>query len=239
MSLLTEKEKTIIKLHKEERNWNYIAQATHSSPNTIKKVIDKYEQAVAPKVKSIKSKALRMYDKNHTPYEVAVELDISGDDAIKFQLEFWRLKGTSKFAKICIEDEGLMSYILSKFQEIEKYNISWETLSRAVNLVNRIPQLQTECQNLIDGNEVLQKDCIQREEELSRARSEARIMRTAKRKMRNIINSMTQEKENLKVEIENLNYNLEKIKNSSDYKEISTTISRSISEAFGDKNMIL
>jgi hypothetical protein len=82
-----DKEKLIRKLLKEAWDWEYIRKAAHCSPNTIQKVKEKSEQIRAPKLKSKRSQALRLYDKGCIPLDVAIKLDISADEAENYKID--------------------------------------------------------------------------------------------------------------------------------------------------------
>ena len=124
----SDKERIIIKLYREGRNWDYIAEASHSSMSTIKKVIDKYEQPRAPKVKSDGSRALQMYSKNLNPLEVAIKLNISAEEAEKYQQEFWRLRGMTVLAETYKQNRNSLPFIVSKIYELGITDFSLEQL---------------------------------------------------------------------------------------------------------------
>ena len=101
-----DKDKLIETLLKAELTWDQIAKKAHASPNRIKKVQDRLDKSRVPKIKSDRSKAFQMYKQNRTPYDVVIELDISPDDAEKYQHEYWKLTGMADLQEIYLNNEG-------------------------------------------------------------------------------------------------------------------------------------
>ena len=71
----------------ESRADEVLKPATRSRSSTSTDQNDKKEQD------SNKAAAYKLYSESRTPLEVAVELRISADDAIKFQDDYWKLTG--------------------------------------------------------------------------------------------------------------------------------------------------
>ena len=139
-----EKEQHIRKLLKEGWDWEQIRKIAHCSPNTIQKVKEKSEQTRAQKTKSNRSYALRMYNKGNTPYDVSLKLDIPQKEAEEYQLEYWKLRNMNTLEQMYNDNKDSLPLIVSMFKEMNTRNISLDLLSRAANLVNRLPQLYNE-----------------------------------------------------------------------------------------------
>ena len=86
----------------------------HASPATIKKVDNECKHASMPAVKSKRLESFEMFDRQSpmgsNVYQVITELDISVEDAEKFQVEYLKLKHRDKLA-LMLEDENLFGLI--------------------------------------------------------------------------------------------------------------------------------
>ncbi|MGA8844761.1 MAG: hypothetical protein WB511_14345, partial [Nitrososphaeraceae archaeon] len=235
----SDKERLIIKLYREERNWNYIAEASHSSISTIKKVIDKYEQPIAPKLKSDRSRALQMYSKNHTPLEVAIKLGISAEEAEKYQQEFWRLTGMTMLSEMYNKYRESLSIIISKIYELGITDFSVEKLLVILKLGDSIQEIQTKLEDLTNKFQVKQSAYQGMQEESSNVQRRLFHNREKYHTLQNSIRVMTQEKEDLKRETDKMYSIIAEIKSSKTYYRAKEKISNVVKEVLGDKNTLL
>jgi hypothetical protein len=195
-----DKELLIIKLYREGRNWSYIAEASHSSMSTIKKVIDRYEQPKTPKVKNTESRALQMYNKNHTPLEVAIKLNITADEAVNYQIEFWKLKGMTWLREMYDQFKELSSNIVIKINDLGIADLSTGELVKTLHLTNFLPQMQTQFEELTKNIHDKQSVNQAMQKELAYIQRRLYHDREKHQSLQNSIRAMTEEKEHLKGE---------------------------------------
>ncbi|MGA7007342.1 MAG: hypothetical protein WBY28_09730 [Nitrososphaeraceae archaeon] len=231
-----EKEQLIRKLLKEHSDWEYIRKVARCSPNTIQKVKEKNEQIRAPKLKSKRSEALRMYDKGYSSFDVVVKLDISADEAESYKIEYWKLKNMDAFEAIYIKYKNALPNLIGKIHEMTDLNISMDQIAEGLRLVGHIPRLQNQHEELAKRIRVTNEDYNQLQVQLSNLKSEARRTRIHNRKYKIHYKCYMDE---LKLETESILSGFEKIKNSIENKEAFQSIWKSINEILGDKNQLL
>lgn len=94
-----EKEKLVIRLHKEGKTIRQIAEIVHMSFKDIGTIIrridsnndDKYVDTKLSN-KSKATQTLYLFEHDKKPIDIAIELDISYSEVVDLQLEFWALK---------------------------------------------------------------------------------------------------------------------------------------------------
>jgi len=92
MSTQDDKDQLIKKLLEQGKTYREIMKIAHASPTTIKKIDNQRQQVSAPAAKSNRLKAFQIFDRQSprgsNVYQVITELDISVQDAEKFQVEY-------------------------------------------------------------------------------------------------------------------------------------------------------
>jgi DNA repair exonuclease SbcCD ATPase subunit len=108
-----ETQRKIIDLYKEGAPYPTIASETHTSPKTIKEVIDSYEKSQVPHEESKRSAALRLLkNKDNSRLSVAMLLDLTSEQVETYQLELMRLEGLDDFVKAYDEvKESLLAFV--------------------------------------------------------------------------------------------------------------------------------
>ena len=235
----SDKERLIIKLHREDRNWDYIAEASHSSMSTIKKVIDRYEQPKAPKAKNVESRALQMYNKNYTPLQVAIKLNITSDEAVNYQIEFWKLKGMTWLREMYEQYKELSSRIVSRMYDLGIAEFSTEKLVTTLHLASTLPQMHTQFEDLTKKIQDKQSAYQAMQKESSNIQHRLFNDREKYHTLQNSIHVMTQEKEDLKQETDKMYSIIAEIKSSKTYDRAKEKISNAVKEVLGDKNTLL
>ena len=107
-----------------------------------------------------------MYNKGNTPYDVSLKLDIPQKEAEEYQLEYWKLRNMNTLEQMYNDNKDSLPLIVSMFKEMNTRNISLDLLSRAANLVNRLPELYNEYSGVQKEIEVSRTEYKQRQEEL-------------------------------------------------------------------------
>lgn len=235
----SDKERLIIKLYREDRNWSYIAEASHSSMSTIKKVIDRHEQPKVPKAKNVESKALQMYNKNYTPLQVAIKLNITADEAVNYQIEFWKLKGMTWLREMYEQYKELSSRIVSRIYDLGISEFSTEKLVTTLHLASTLPQMHTQFEDLTKKIQDKQSAYQAMQKESSNIQRRLFNDREKYHTLQNSIRVMTQEKEDLKRETDKMYSIIAEIKSSKTYDRAKEKISNAVKEVLGDKNTLL
>ena len=108
-----ETRRKIIDLNKEGAPYPTIASETHTSPKTIKEVIDSYEKSQVPHEESKRSAALRLLkNKENSRLSVAMRLDLSPEEVESYQLDLMRLEGLDDFVKAYTDvKESLLAFV--------------------------------------------------------------------------------------------------------------------------------
>jgi hypothetical protein len=91
-----EKKQAVIYLHSKKKSYREIARVVHISFSDISRIIrEKYGYEVPKKdytQLSDETKALKLFEENKQPIEVAIDLDIPTDDAVSYYQKFQELK---------------------------------------------------------------------------------------------------------------------------------------------------
>ncbi len=232
-----EKEQRIRKLLKKGYNWKQITKEERCSPNTIKKVEEKSSRNT--NLGSIRSKALKMYENDRTPLEVAIKLDISAEEAENYKIQYWRLKHMHEFDQMYKDHKDSLPFIISRFHEMKVRKVSVRQLSEGFKLVEQLPQQRIEQQNLVNSHQALLNEYKQGQEEYRQLKEELTRRRG---RLRNLVISLrhrNHEKNKLELKIENLLSQLEKIKNAPEYEKIFDRIENEVIKVTGDKNTLI
>lgn len=155
-----DKDELIEKLLKANLTWDQITHKLHVSPNRIKKVTTRLEQSLAPKIKSDRTKALEMYKKNRTPLEVATELDMSPQDAIKNKLEYWKLTGMAALEEIYIHNARSIQSLINLHNTLLVRGLTVSKLLEDLKMLKSTSDLQSKKQAL-QGNVWLEQSRLQ------------------------------------------------------------------------------
>jgi hypothetical protein len=151
-----EKDQLIEKLLESDMTWDQICKEAHVSPNRIKKVRDRREQSLAPKVKSVRTRALEMYHKHRIQLKVATELDISPQDAETYQQEYWMLMGMADLAQVYRDNKSSIGPLINLHYELDARGLTVGQVFENLKKLNSIHYLESKKQAL-EGNVWLQQ----------------------------------------------------------------------------------
>ena len=90
-----QKEALIRALAEKGQSYREIAKQAHVSPNTIKAVLNR---ASLDESTSIQSRAFELFTEKKTPLQVAIELNLEAETAIKYHQEYFMLLGCTEHA---------------------------------------------------------------------------------------------------------------------------------------------
>jgi len=146
-----EKRELALHMHHNGHTYRTICKEVRLSPTTLSNILKSEAGYIENSVNNLDNKtketrALALYNKNKTPLEVSVELDIPADKAIEFYEKFQRLKS------IPLEDRQVKLSHEIKQLEAEKSRTNSQLIDLR-NLViesNRMLEFyKTECERLL------------------------------------------------------------------------------------------
>jgi hypothetical protein len=155
-----EKEKLVIRLHKEGKTIRQIASEAHLSFSDIGKIIRKLNgqnnnDLIDLKDKSIETRAIYLFSRGKTPLEVVIELNLPASEVHDLQEEFWTLNQLHDLAIAYGEIKNFLPSFLNLFHSLKKYGmLNEEYLSSLLKYAGaELPELTYRIQQL--ANEVI------------------------------------------------------------------------------------
>jgi hypothetical protein len=146
-----EKEKLIETLLESGLTWDQIAKRAHVLPNRIKKVRDRLDERLAPKVKSDRSKAFQMYKAKRTPNDVVIDLDITAQDAEKYELEYWRLTGMAGLEQMYLDNEESIQSMIDLHDKLRAMGLTRRKALEYLEMLKSIDDLESK-KEALQGN---------------------------------------------------------------------------------------
>jgi hypothetical protein len=125
-----EKEELVVKLHQENKTIRQIAEIVHMSFKDIGAIVRRIDgnnndKCIDTKLsnKTKATQALYLFEHGKKPIEIAIELDISYNEVIDLQLEFWALKELYDLPLIYHELKHDFDSFLKLFKILKKNKI--------------------------------------------------------------------------------------------------------------------
>lgn len=234
-----QKERHILKLYEDGYNYAYITKHTKSSATTVRKILAKNEKLEASNKKSTLSKALEMYEKNYSPLDVAIGLNISADDALSHQSEFWKLKGAWAMAQFYKECGQSLANIVRKIHELGIGRISLAQLLYGLQLANRIPQLQSEEKRFKSIIYDLENGIVEKQHDENRVSRQLNEMRDQVIALQSSVGNLRNEKKFLDKEHKNRYSTIEMIDNSPSYEKTLENVHQKVAQIIGNENKLI
>ena len=95
-----QKEDLVTALLEKGETYREITKRAGVSPNTVKAIANKMG---LDQNTSVSSRALELYVKQKTPLQVAIELDIKAEDAMRLYHQYFMLLGITEFTKVYLQ----------------------------------------------------------------------------------------------------------------------------------------
>jgi lambda repressor-like predicted transcriptional regulator len=95
-----QKEALIKALAEKGKTYREITKEAGVSPNTVKAVLNR---AGLDESTSISSRAFELYSQQKTPVQVAIILNLSAEDAIRYHHQYFMLLGCTEFTKVYLQ----------------------------------------------------------------------------------------------------------------------------------------
>lgn len=172
---IKERKEQVIVLHKLEHTVRQIAKELHMSGRDVSQLIREYkreekekrEKQVIEKEKNEQKKlfllkrsdALKLYKKGKSPLDVAIELEISAEEANAFYHEFCSLQHPPQLSQIYTELNNTNSFdqFIDLFHLIRQKNLNIKQGIEAIETTNDISLLKEERQDLSEKVQNLRK----------------------------------------------------------------------------------
>jgi hypothetical protein len=141
-----QKEALIIALAEKGETYREITKKAGVSPNTIKAVLNK---AGLDQNTSISSRAFELYVKQRNPLQVAIELDLKAEDAIRYYREYFILLGITEFTRVYIQVKDNPWPFINLVKLAQNSGISDNEVLTLLNIANGyLPRIRLEYDRL-------------------------------------------------------------------------------------------
>jgi hypothetical protein len=211
----TIKEDWVITLRKEGNTWDEIAHKAKTSPKTISKVLDDYEQ----------SEAFKLFDRGYTPMQVRIELSMPPEKVERHFLAYRKLHDLADLSYVYDKLGAYLPEFLNFYGMAEGFHIQPENMREALDLARDIENLKLQAGNIRASIYKTRTISAQEAANLAEIRRQVRI--TAD----NLLG--------LKNEISCLEIVLDKIKSSSDYGALEQMIGKANNSLSSERNLTL
>ncbi len=153
VSAKSEKQKAVIDLYNEGKTVRQIAQIVHMSFGDICSLIRREtgEDEEQNRIRMSKSsQALKLFEQEFTPVQVAIELDLETDEIDRLFREYWKLSGLHKLNEIYAElIDNIFSFV-KHYQSTKKEGMTPQRVINALKIAEEIPNLEAERQLIED-----------------------------------------------------------------------------------------
>jgi hypothetical protein len=216
VNLLTrqEKEKFVLDLYNQGKTYREIAQELRISPRDIgfilrkaaaeeegeeeneKEYADKKTEQEEEQQLSISSQAYKLFYTGKGPIDVAIELNLPEQQVTKLHKQYCKLREINSLNMIYEEigDKHFMS-ILRLYLDIKSKGISIEQLGNALEIVDKLPELQKRFESL-------QNDIRTAEHQKLNLRDEVQLLNVQRGGLEGLLESHQVDYKNKKLEIE-------------------------------------
>jgi DNA-binding CsgD family transcriptional regulator len=240
-----EKEKYVLKIREEGKTYRDIAHELRMSPREISKILKKVNGELEEKerkkiVLSNTAKALQLFKKGKSPTEVAIKLDLSPEEARSLYFKYLSLNNLNHFVETFKQfDNDSIQDFIDYYDLMKENGIRKEEIVEAVKMINDLPNIREEYQEISDQLPDLQKE---REFYIS----DNKLLINKNYELNNEYNSLLSKIESsnrmLELtddEINKKNEYLENIKNSKDYTILKNEIEKQINDFLNQKKELL
>jgi hypothetical protein len=154
--MLIEKKRRILALNKEGKTVREITELTYSSFTTIsatlkegeaeEKIVaqEKTKQEEQTKASQKYSQALKLFSEGREDIEVAIVAGLRAEEVISIRKDYWRLIRADKLAILYDQYKPYLPSLLEFCKRIRQKGISPDTITRAVEHLEELDNLETE-----------------------------------------------------------------------------------------------
>jgi hypothetical protein len=141
-----QKEDLVIALLEKGETYREITKRAGVSPNTIKAISNKMG---LDQNTSMSSRAFELYVKQKSPLQVAIELDIKAEDAIRYYREYFMLLGITEFTRAYIQVKDNPWPFINLVKLSKNSGISENEVLELLKIANRyLPRVRLEYDRL-------------------------------------------------------------------------------------------
>jgi lambda repressor-like predicted transcriptional regulator len=142
-----QKDALIIALAEKGESYRTIAKEAHVAPNTIKAVLNK---AGLDESTSIASRAFELYVKQKTPVEVAIELNLEANDAIRLYHDYFKFLGITRFTQVYLQIKDNPMGFVNFFNLCQSARMGDVEILQLLKIANGyLPRVQLEHDRLV------------------------------------------------------------------------------------------
>jgi uncharacterized coiled-coil DUF342 family protein len=134
-----EKRQLVCQLYKEGKTMREIAKDVHMSFSEIGSITKKLNQDLEPKRKEIsrESQALKLFNKEEDPVDVAISLDLPASKAEGIYKQFLKLRGLSGMVNLYEEIKFDIPLLAKVYDTVKAYSLSKDDI---INIVRYAPE---------------------------------------------------------------------------------------------------
>ena len=134
-----EKRQLVCQLYKEGKTMREIAKDVHMSFSEIGSITKKLNQDLEPKRKEIsrESQALKLFNKEEDPVDVAISLDLPASKAESIYKQFLKLRGLSGMVNLYEEIKFDIPLLAKVYDTVKAYSLSKDDI---INIVRYAPE---------------------------------------------------------------------------------------------------
>jgi DNA-binding NarL/FixJ family response regulator len=148
-----EKEILVIELYKQGKTIREIAKEVHMSFSRISKIINEYEGTNSEKKVPVSkdTKALKLFKKGKDLVYVTTKLDMKPEDIKKMYLEYLNLQGLPSLKDMHNELGNSLPSFVQAYKKIVRSGIGIDKVIRVAEILDEIPQIQNQYNELRDN----------------------------------------------------------------------------------------
>ena len=236
-----EREKYVIELRKQGKNYKTICKEAKISPRDVKKILDKAAGEIGAKerkkiVLSKTAQTLQLYKKGKSPTDVAIKLDLSPQEANSLYTDYLSLNKLHHFVERFKEfNKNSLQDLIEYYDYMKENEITKEEIVEAIKISNDYPKIKEEHHNISEELKDLKKQS-------EFYFSDNKLLSRKNHELNNAHNSLVlkieSEKRMLQLLRNDINKNremLENIKNSEDYAILKNKIEEQLKDFLNQK----
>jgi hypothetical protein len=157
-----EKEGLVLDLYKKGRSYREIAEYARISFRDIKTIVNKEALPAETKAEQLHPSITevadyRLFSEGKDPVQVAIELNITQSDLIRFEIGYWKLKQLHHINQVYEQVNGNLLPFLELYELARKDGLNTEQVLKAVKIVTgKLPNIESrykELQYQVEGLE--------------------------------------------------------------------------------------
>jgi predicted transcriptional regulator len=151
-----QKEALVMALAEKGKTYREITKEAGVSPNTIKAVLNR---AGLDESTSMSSRAFELYVKHKTPIEVAIELNLEAEEAIRLYHDYFKLLGITGFTQVYLQIKEDTTRFVNLFNLCQNAGMGDAEILQLLEIVNgQLPRVRLEYDRLKEEKDWLEAE---------------------------------------------------------------------------------